>query len=70
MEVRLTIIALQVLEYAAARKFAANGIIRGMLYDGWTAAYALNAGADILHTWNTAHSRMLREEVAQKGRTP
>lgn len=68
---RLTIIALDVPEYLAAiRRFASIGIVGGTLYDGLIAACALKARADILYTWNTAHFRMLGEEVAQKVRTP
>lgn len=71
IEERLTIIALDATEHIAAiRKFAARGIVGGMLYDGLIAACALKAGADILFTWNTTHFRMLGEEVAQKLRTP
>jgi predicted nucleic acid-binding protein len=68
---RLTIIALDGSEYVGAiRRFAANGIIGGMLYDGLIAACALKAGADVLYTWNAAHFRMLGEDVKRKARTP
>ncbi len=68
---RLTVIALEVPEYVRAiRRFAAQGIVGGNLYDGLIAACALKAGVDILYTWNTAHFRMLGEEVAQRVRTP
>jgi predicted nucleic acid-binding protein len=68
---RLTIIAFDAPEYVAAiRKLAADGIIGGMLYDGLIAACALKARAEILYTWNTAHFRLLGEEVAQRVRTP
>lgn len=71
IEERLTILALDVPEYfAAIRRFASIGIIGATLYDGLIAACALKAGADILYTWNTAHFRILGEEVAQKVRTP
>jgi predicted nucleic acid-binding protein len=71
IEERLTIIALDVLEYIAAiRRSAAKGIRGANMYDGLIAACALKAGADILYTWNTAHFQMLGEDVAQRIRTP
>ena len=71
IEERLTIVALEASEYVAAiRRFASLGIVGGTLYDGLIASCALKARAEVLYTWNTAHFRMLGEEVASIVRTP
>ena len=71
IEKRLTIVALEASEYVAAiRRFASLGIVGGTLYDGLIASCALKARAEVLYTWNTAHFRMLGEEVASIVRTP
>jgi predicted nucleic acid-binding protein len=71
IEERLAIVALEASEYVVTiRKCAAKGIVAGTLYDGLIASCALKARADILYTWNTAHFRMLGEDVALIVRTP
>ena len=71
IEERLTITALEASEYVAAiRKCAFRGIVGGTLYDDLIASSALKARAEVLYTWNTAHFRMLGEEVASIVRTP
>ena len=71
IEERLTITALEASEYVAAiRKCAFREIVGGTLYDGVIASSALKARAEVLYTWNTAHFRMLGEEVASIVRTP
>ena len=71
IEHRLTLVWLDGDDYSAAiRRVARLGIVGGAVYDGLIAACALKVGADILFTWNTAHFRMLGEEVAKKVRTP
>jgi predicted nucleic acid-binding protein len=71
IEERLTVIALDTAEHIAAiRRFAANGIVGGTMYDGLIAACALKAKADVLYTWNVGHFMMLGNEVAHKVRSP
>lgn len=68
---RLTIVALEATEHLAAiRRFAAQGVAGGTIYDGLIAACALKVKAEVLYTWNLSHFLLLGDDVAQKVRTP
>lgn len=68
---RLTLVWLDGDEYLAAiNRIAAMGIVGGAVYDALIAACVRKAKADVLYTWNTAHFKLLGDEVASKVSMP
>ena len=58
-------------EYLAAiNRIAGMGIVGGAVYDALIAACARKAKADVVYTWNTAHFKLLGDEVASKVSMP
>jgi predicted nucleic acid-binding protein len=71
IEQKMEVVSLTAREYRAAiNESAAAGVLGGRLYDALLAECALKARATRILTWNVAHFRSLRPEVAAKVQTP
>ena len=71
VEQKMEVVSLTAREYRAAiNESAAAGVLGGRIYDALLAECALKARATRILTWNVAHFRSLRPEVAVKVQTP
>jgi predicted nucleic acid-binding protein len=68
---RLSVVALDGEEYAAALKAAAAlGIVGGGVYDAMLAHCAVKAKAEVIYSWNVRHYSLCGSAVIKLLRTP
>jgi len=68
---RLTIVALEAQGYhSALASAAAENIVGGSIYDMLLAQFALQAGAEIIYTWDVADFTRLGPLIAKRVHTP
>lgn len=68
---RVKVLTLDARDYFEVFESAASlGITGPPIHDALIARYAINAGADVIYTWNVRHFNLLGPEVAALVRTP
>ena len=67
---RLSLVALDEVEYFKVLEDAAAGIVGGTIYDATIARCAQKANAKLIYTWNVKHFSRLGESVAARVRQP